>query len=861
MIKSSKILNLRVKKEKLLLFKFILLVLISNVLVAQTEICNNGIDDDNDGYIDCFDQDCSGNTDCKDAFLWQPLEGCQKDLTGDSLFTMKVFWESVAGGTIHNASGEVTPLIGNIDGDCSPEVIVVRSQALASNKNVIYIHDGLTGERKTTIATDISANLNIGNVVFGDVDNDGFAEIFLGVREQVASENSYLISWNHDGTLRWKTGPIVNVHTDDKPSLTDFDMDGIPEVEMFPYIFDAQTGNMYNTTIDQTFPGMQIIACAYPADVLDSSALCPECSGPEIIYNSIVFGVDLVTGNIRKRAYVDTVNNNILSHSSVADMDLDGKLDIIVSPIISGPNNGELYIWDPRLNQKISNDFDLTPIQKNNNQSGGRPLIANFDSDPFPEICVFGKAPNSSSQIVVYVLDYDPVNDTLIEKWQRLIIDDGNNVNHPTAFDFDCDGIYEIVTRLTDGLYIIDGQTGQTKSYHSGCTDLLWQTSPVVADVDNDGHAEIVCLCATGGSGTYLKAFKDTFNVWPAARTIWNETDYRPNLLNENFSVPSNVQNSTLAGLEMLNTFRAQVHVYDEAGASVCLKDFVYDLSLIVLSVDTPDVTLCEPVKIDVEVRNITPKRCYQDSMLRLTVYDPAGQALLFDTLLNVLIMSDSSFTISFEIQNYTTQMILYINDVASDFNTAPLFAIEECDFDNNKDSIFLNVETPIKRDTVEVCNGIEVTLNAGDGSGYIWSPTVGIDNPIGQAVLLTAIVDTVYSVEYINTLGCNSTDEFKIQFLHPDSCDYFIFVPNVFSPNNDGVNDLFKVQMYGLNILNFTIYDRFGTAVFNSGNAISWDGKMGNKPVTQGNYVYRINAETIDGTLIERRGNVLVSY
>ena len=72
-----------------------------------------------------------------------------------------------------------------------------------------------------------------------------------------------------------------------------------------------------------------------------------------------------------------------------------------------------------------------------------------------------------------------------------------------------------------------------------------------------------------------------------------------------------------------------------------------------------------------------------------------------------------------------------------------------------------------------------------------------------------------------------------------PPNIEDLIFVPNAFSPNNDGKNDVFKI--HGLNIyhVKMEIYNRWGEKIFSeSGNHVGWDGKFQNQEVPEGVYI-----------------------
>ena len=86
--------------------------------------------------------------------------------------------------------------------------------------------------------------------------------------------------------------------------------------------------------------------------------------------------------------------------------------------------------------------------------------------------------------------------------------------------------------------------------------------------------------------------------------------------------------------------------------------------------------------------------------------------------------------------------------------------------------------------------------------------------------------------------------------------------LPNVFSPNGDGVNDYFyprQMLTRGLTSFNMNIYNRWGQLVYqtNSIDGRGWDGNFNNIPQPTGVYVYIIDATFKDGQVEHHQGNL----
>ncbi|MDP1746498.1 MAG: gliding motility-associated C-terminal domain-containing protein [Bacteroidota bacterium] len=84
------------------------------------------------------------------------------------------------------------------------------------------------------------------------------------------------------------------------------------------------------------------------------------------------------------------------------------------------------------------------------------------------------------------------------------------------------------------------------------------------------------------------------------------------------------------------------------------------------------------------------------------------------------------------------------------------------------------------------------------------------------------------------------------------------ILVANVFSPNNNGTNDVLHVLGKGIAEMQFTIFDRWGEKVFETTDVnTGWDGTYKGKPMNIGVFVYFIKGKFINGEIINKKGNV----
>ncbi len=85
------------------------------------------------------------------------------------------------------------------------------------------------------------------------------------------------------------------------------------------------------------------------------------------------------------------------------------------------------------------------------------------------------------------------------------------------------------------------------------------------------------------------------------------------------------------------------------------------------------------------------------------------------------------------------------------------------------------------------------------------------------------------------------------------------VFIPNAFSPNNDGINDAFRISAIGITESNISIYNRWGEKIYSNkaGEIISWDGNFRSLPVPDDMYIYTLHLRTVHGSNIYKTGNI----
>ncbi|MEW6468104.1 MAG: gliding motility-associated C-terminal domain-containing protein [Bacteroidota bacterium] len=159
------------------------------------------------------------------------------------------------------------------------------------------------------------------------------------------------------------------------------------------------------------------------------------------------------------------------------------------------------------------------------------------------------------------------------------------------------------------------------------------------------------------------------------------------------------------------------------------------------------------------------------------------------------------------------------------------------------------------------IYSATSITLNGGGGNGsasYSWAPPYNLSCTDCQYPTANPSTTTTYTL-YVTENGCTSTDTVTV---YVEVSPWAIVVPNTFTPNGNGVNDLFRPEMLGIIELEMHIFNRWGELLY-SWNTIngSWDGTYKGEKVQQGVYVWLLHAVPEDKhhPPIEMTGTVTV--
>ncbi len=205
--------------------------------------------------------------------------------------------------------------------------------------------------------------------------------------------------------------------------------------------------------------------------------------------------------------------------------------------------------------------------------------------------------------------------------------------------------------------------------------------------------------------------------------------------------------------------------------------------------------------------------------------------------------------------------IIVDVNPVVHGFTTAGIFTVtltanyRACP-DTSASRIVTVIQQPylnLGGDTT-ICKGSEPVIlsdnvNKGNpGASWLWSN--------GQTGSSVAVTEPGYYFAAVTINNCYASDTVWVQ----DDC--YLNIPNVFSPNGDGVNDYFfprQLLSRGLTTFSMNIYNRWGQLIFETTtlDGRGWDGRFNNVMQPEGVYIFAIDAIFKDGQKEHHQGNV----
>ena len=171
--------------------------------------------------------------------------------------------------------------------------------------------------------------------------------------------------------------------------------------------------------------------------------------------------------------------------------------------------------------------------------------------------------------------------------------------------------------------------------------------------------------------------------------------------------------------------------------------------------------------------------------------------------------------------------------------------------------NIVVTVNTPptATASNAVLIQGESAQLNASGGTIYFWYPDNGLSCSSCSNPNITITQDQFYSVIVTDGNGCSDTAEVFVKVVEETNT---VYIPNSISPNNDGLNDEFKVTGKNINNVQTIIYGRLGDVIFESNDMnAGWDGTYKEKNMSPLVFIYIIRVTFNDGEVKKYKGTI----
>ena len=461
--------------------------------------------------------------------------------------------------TVSNAITVSVPIVGDFDGDNEPEVLI--PQAISGNTFStvgVYKADGSLETQFPVAASHIWNSLALAKVQTAP-------DVYQPIMVLFATDR-HLYAYDYSGTQRWRSDQPYSSHNGEAISLpaisfADFNHDGWSEVFIGGEIYDAATGVLLckadgnnghaRRNWDNGIHTYQSVAADLTGDFgLDLAA------GNTVYRVNLQSRTNFASNSMEPAMQVDSTNMRMADNSEipfpdgntfVVDINLDGRLDVVVMNVDQNSHFLYLYAWDTGTGEILCSK------KIPNSTKFGVPQIGDIDRDGAPEVCfIVGTAAGhgTGSNDMIYALKYNATSSNHeMDVFWTLPHSDNSGSTGLTLFDFNQDGYTELVYRDITNLRIINGslvhhqtQAAVAAPYDLStiaCASATGIEYPVVADVDLDGEAEII----VGGASVstdfgYLYFFKSDGSAWAPARHVWNQYAYHLTNVNDDGSIP-----------------------------------------------------------------------------------------------------------------------------------------------------------------------------------------------------------------------------------------------------------------------------------------------------------------------------------
>ncbi len=146
-------------------------------------------------------------------------------------------------------------------------------------------------------------------------------------------------------------------------------------------------------------------------------------------------------------------------------------------------------------------------------------------------------------------------------------------------------------------------------------------------------------------------------------------------------------------------------------------------------------------------------------------------------------------------------------------------------------------------------------------GFSYLWSPTNTLNNPLTLDPIASPLQTTTYNLFVTDAAGCTYLLPAITIYVIANKCDEgTVFLPNTFTPNSDGVNDVLFIRSNFITEVYLAIYDRWGEMVFETKDIkVGWDGTYKGMKCDPGVFGYYMKVLCNNGDESFKKGNITI--
>jgi gliding motility-associated-like protein len=139
-------------------------------------------------------------------------------------------------------------------------------------------------------------------------------------------------------------------------------------------------------------------------------------------------------------------------------------------------------------------------------------------------------------------------------------------------------------------------------------------------------------------------------------------------------------------------------------------------------------------------------------------------------------------------------------------------------------------------------------------GTRFLWNPGVNLNDAASASPLFTGASDQLYAVNITTATGCLTTDTQLVKIISRVD----IYVPNGFTPNKDGKNDVLRPLLRGIKELHyFRVFNRFGQLLFETNQeSAGWDGTIKGYPQQAQTVVWVVEGLGVDNQVHKKTGS-----